>query len=435
MNNKEGIDMKKNIIYAIVSLAMVLFASCQKPSVNSNEGHGYLTFSEFSLDLDEAVETKASAASRNYNISVLDADGNVVYSKTYGDVLDAGSISLPAGTYTLVAKSLEQDVPEAAFEHPIYGVEEEFSITAGETTSIGSLTCTLLQCKVTVSYSDEFLASVTGAGSTKVSVTAGYPLEYQLQANGRYDQSAGYFAVNGTTMEVVFSGSIEGKSQKMTKVFNDIKPRQWRQIKFVKKTNAQGNATFDIVINDLIDDATLNNSVSADKDENVIGADPMAPKDDGGIKILNDGCDASITFTEKNIVNDPVTGEQINSTGVIDIPITSNPMAIKLKAVVPAGIQKFTVDIATDNSAFANAVAVADATHLDLVNPSEANMVIFEVVPFPYGADLMGATERSFDISNAQAAIVNYKGTHVFTLTIVDVNGKKKTTEVTMSVK
>jgi hypothetical protein len=109
-------------------------------------------------------------------------------------------------------------------------------------------------------------------------------------------------------------------------------------------------------------------------------------------------------------------------------------MSIKLKAVVPAGIQKFTVDISTDNPAFANAVAVADATHLDLVNPSETNMVIFDVVPFPYGDDLLGATERSFDISNAQAAIVNYQGTHVFNLTIVDVNGKKKTTEVTMRV-
>lgn len=429
-------NMKKNIIYVLASVILMLVASCQKTPVGNTEGEGVLAFADFSLELDETVETKAAEASRNYHITILDSDENVAYSTTYGAVQDAGSISLSAGEYTLVARSSEQDVPEAAFEQPIYGVQETFTITAGETTSIGTLTCTLVQCKVTVAYSDEFLASVTGEGSTKVSVTAGYPLEYKLQANGKYDQSAGYFAVSGTTMEVVFSGSIEGKSQKMTKVFSGIGPRQWRQIKFVKKTNAQGNATFDIVINDLIDDATLNNSVTADKEEGVIGPDPMAPKDDGGIQLLLDeGCDANITYEEKDIVYDPVTSEKINSTPLITIPISDSPISIKLKALVPGGIQKFTVDITTDNSSFAAAVNVADATHLDLIYPSETNMVIFDVVPFPYGDKLIGETDVPFDISTAQSAIKIYKGTHVFTMTIADSNGKKKIAKVVMNVK
>lgn len=427
--------MKKNILYALAALVLMPLASCQKSPVNNAEGNGFLTFGDFSLELDDAVETKVSEASRNYHITILDSDKNVVYTTTYGAVQDVGSISLTAGEYTLEAKSSEQDVPEAAFEQPIYGVQKDFTITAGQTTSIGSLVCTLIQCKVTVSYSDEFLESVTGAGSAKVTVTSGYPLEYKLDATGKYDKSAGYFAVTGTTMEIVFNGSIEGKNQKMTKVFSNIKARQWRQIKFVKMTNAQGNATFDIVINDLVDDATLNNTVSADKEDNVIGTDPMAPKDDGGIElILDEGCDPNITRSETDIVLDPVTGDQINSTVLVNIPITESPIAIKLRAKVPAGIQKFTVDISTDNSGFANAVQVADAMHLDLVNPSATNMVIFDVVPFPYGEELIAAEDVPFDISAAQSAIKIFKGTHVFTMTIVDANGKKKISKVTMTV-
>ena len=109
-----------------------------------------------------------------------------------------------------------------------------------------------MQCKVTVSYSDDFLASVTGEGKTSVEVTAGYPLDYQLSANGTYDQSAGFFAVNGNTMKVEFKGIINGKAAKMTKTFTGIAPKQWRQVRFVQKTNEQGQATFDIEIVDLI---------------------------------------------------------------------------------------------------------------------------------------------------------------------------------------
>lgn len=428
--------MKKNIIYALASVALMLVASCQKTPVINNGEEGFLSFSEFSLELDETVETKAATeAGANYSITILDAEENVVMTRTYGEVKNGTAISLPAGQYTLVASSYGQDIPEAVFDQPIYGVSKSFAITAGETTPIGSLTCTLVQCKVTVAYSEEFLATVTGEGSTTVTVTSGFPLVYNLPADGKYDQRAGYFAVSGSTMEVVFNGSIEGKSQKMTKVFNNIAAKQWRQIKFVKKTNEQGDATFDIVINDLIDDTTLNNSVEADKEEGTIGTDPLAPKDDGGIKlILDEGCDPSITYVETDIVTDPVTGDQINSTGLIDIPITSAPISIKLKAVVPGVIQKFTVDITTDNEGFAAAVAAADATHLDLISPSETNMIIFEVVPFPYADQLVGKTEVPFDISAAQEAIVKFPGNHLFTMTIVDANGKKKICKVTMRV-
>ena len=55
--------MKKNIIIAIASAAMVLFASCQKTPISAEKGFGYLSFSEFTLGLDETVETKATAAS------------------------------------------------------------------------------------------------------------------------------------------------------------------------------------------------------------------------------------------------------------------------------------------------------------------------------------------------------------------------------------
>lgn len=429
--------MKKIVTYMSVAVMMLVSAACQKTIVDKKPvQYGYLSFAEFTLGLDEEVVTKATEANGAYFVRIL-KDGDEVLRKTYSEVKNNGNlISLEAGDYTLVASSYEGDVPLAEFEQPIYGVSKDFTIVAGETLPVGQLTCTLLQCKVTVAYSDEFLANVTGAGSTKVSLTSGSGLEYVLNADKTYEQSAGYFAVSGNTMEVVFSGNIEGKSQKMTKTFTGVAPRQWRQIKFVVKKNEQGNATFDIEIQDLISDVTLNNDVQAS--ETIIGTDPEAPKGDGGMKlVLDEGCDETITWSETDLVYDP-DGNQINSTGLIYIPIepcVDNviTMSIKLKALIPDGLAEFNVDIETSSADFAGAVEAANATHIDLIHPTCSD-AIFALVPFPHGEEILGETEIYLDLSNAQGAISSFPGTHLFTMTTVDQNGMTKINKVTMYV-
>ena len=412
--------MKKNIIIAIASAAMVLFASCQKTPISAEKGFGYLSFSEFTLGLDETVETKATAASGNYTITIFDADGNEEMRKTYEEVKNNDNkLSIPAGSYTLVASSSSDEVPAAAFEQPVYGVSKEFTIEAGMTTPIGELVCTLQQCKVTVSYSDDFLKMVTGPCSTKVTVDPEMPLEYVLNADKTYEQSAGYFAVTGSTMIVVFKGNINGNSAAQTLSITNIAPKQWRQIKFIPKVDEEGNATFDIVIQDLISDATLNNAV--DPEEEIIGEDPDAPKGDGGITLAPDyenGCDEEITDLENILI----------------VPVATRDMAIRFRATVPNGVKKFNVLIDSDNEAFLAAVDAAKARELDLINPSEDNEVIFTVVPFPHGQELVGQTDIAFNLDAAQDAITIYSGRHTFKMVIVDQTGCKNEIPVVMVV-
>lgn len=412
--------MKNKLILAAASAALMFFASCQKSPVSSEE-NGFLTFGAFSLEVDEALVTRADDAGDNYSISIINSDEQTVLTRTYAEVKDNDNrISLPAGSYTLVARSLAGDVPVASWENPVYGTTKQFDIEAGQVTEIGNLICTLLQCKVTVAYSDEFLAAITGDGTASVEVTTGYPLDYVLNANGKYDQRAGYYSVEeGSTMTVVFKGNVDGKTAKMTKSFTGISARQWRQIKFVQKKNEQGAATFDIEIQDLISDATLNNNIEAGEDK--IGEDPDAPKGDGGIKLefnYEDGCDSQLTDLNNMVI----------------VPTSERVMSIKLKATVPNGILKFNVDIESTSDAFKMALAAADAFSLDLINPKPAHDVIFQVVPFPHGSELAGETEVAFDLSAAQSAITAYPGTHTFMMTIVDNTFCSKTIPVTMIV-
>jgi len=414
----------KKFIYAFASLLMLVSCGKDKTETTEKPTEGVLSFASFTIDCDETVQTRATAAGGNYSIFIYDSEGKLYKSLTYSEAkASAKGISLPSGQYSLEARSQSEDIPTAAFEQPVYGASSEFEIVAGQTTKVNPLTCVLMQCKVTVSYNDDFLKSVTGDGCATVTVTEGHPLDFEMTysaGNASYNQNAGYFAINGnSTMEVTFKGSIDGKSQKMTKVFTGITARQWRQVKFVKKTDESGNASFDITINPYIEDENLDNQMQVS--EKTIGDDPKAPKGDGGISLAFDyagGCDSQ--FTDMMAMKIP--------------PVSERKMKLIFSVDVPNGIKKFLVNISSTSEAFTTAVAAADATTLNLVNPSEASMIVFEIVPFPYGQALVGKTHLSLDLSASQEAIIMFPGEHTFSLDITDNSGCKKCIPVKMIV-
>ena len=226
----------RKYITVILSALLMVTSSCQKRIDNSGPRKGTLSFTEFSLSTDETVPLKSTSVEEHpeYYVFIYDQEENEVLKTTYSQIMASVSdIELRAGKYTLVVRTIEQEIPTAAFETPVYGITQSVTINPGEVTRLGNLVCTLLQCKVTISYTDEFLEMVTGSCSVEVSVVAGHSLRYNLEADGTYEQRAGYFAVQGNTMTVIFKGSINGKSQKQTKYFTDIASRQFRQIKFL----------------------------------------------------------------------------------------------------------------------------------------------------------------------------------------------------------
>ena len=235
-----------------------------------------------------------------------------------------------------------------------------------------------------------------------------------------FERNAGYFAVNGNTMTVTFKGSIEGKTQKMTKTFDNIAPKQWRIIKFIPKINEEGTATFDIVIESLIDDKELNEDLTVK--EEILGEDPEAPKGDGGITMTFDyegGCDTQLTDLENLLI----------------VPSSSRPMNIKFNLSVPNGLRSLYVDIESDSDSFSNALTVVDAQDgIDLLYPTIREMGIFEIVPFPYGETLRDDMLIPIDISDAQSAIEGFKGRHTFHMNVLDNSGCRKVIKLVMVV-
>ena len=400
--------------------AALVLSSCSKDIFNYGSAKtGTLSFASMQLVVSEDVNpaTRAEAAGDEYVISIYGSDGQLVgQTKTWSEVRNTGTMQLPAGDYTMQVRSSSSNVPEAKFNSPMYGASSSFSITAGQTTNIGSITCSLLQAIVTVSYNEAFLGTVTGDGKASVELQSGYPLDYALSYNEgspQYERRLGYFALNEdeATVSVTFKGSIDGKTQKMTATITGVKARDWHIITFMKKVDADGNASFSVSIDGLVEDVELSNDVTAE--ENGDGEDPNAPSGDGGIELVST-CDYDIT--------QPVT---VPATGSFPLTMT---------AKIPNGALKFTVDIASTNEDFIGSVNSVGGTTLDLINPSDAALGIFDIVPFPHGSDLKGKTEIDFDLSDAQTPLLAFKGTHTFTMNVVDMKGCKKSIEISLKV-
>lgn len=105
-----------------------------------------------------------------------------------------------------------------------------------------------------------------------------------------------------------------------------------------------------------------------------------------------------------------------------------------MTAKIPGGTRKFTVDIASTNDDFIGSVNTVGGTTLDLINPSEAALGVFDIVPFPRGAELAGKTEIGFDLSGAQTPLLAFKGTHTFTMNVTDNKGCRKSIPITLVV-
>ena len=65
------------------------------------------------------VETNVETTEREAVVHLVDLDGNEIIKKSYGEVKNNGNmISIPAGDYVLVARSVEEEM-EIARENPL----------------------------------------------------------------------------------------------------------------------------------------------------------------------------------------------------------------------------------------------------------------------------------------------------------------------------
>ncbi|MBQ5913722.1 MAG: DUF4493 domain-containing protein [Alistipes sp.] len=418
------------------------------PEVNLGlpEGYGMLSFGEMQISIDESEalvrSTELPEVDGNYVIKIKNAEGVVVEECQYKDIKESSEgIALLEGVYTLEVCSTSDEIPAAAWEKPIYGATKSgIEVKAGQVTPITEpITCTLLQCKVTVDYNDDFLAMVKGA--CKTTIIIGSSLEYNLNwdaTQGKitsYEKRAGYFDVNNganTTMEVKFEGSIYDeesesvKTMRQSKAFEGIEARQWRQVRFVKKVNEEGNASFEIEIDGYVEDDNLGTE-DMTGEESVLAPDPNAPKGDGGIMLLNVTGLTENTNPTKEAWNAEKTDKPAINVANID------GSSLIFKASIPNGAYEFYVDITSTNADFNFAVREITVdkdnpgriylTKTDDINRGVVTALANFKINFPAPEQVINKTDILFDLSPAVPALKAFPGTHTFSMYVRDSEG------------
>lgn len=482
--------MKKILLMAMS--AMLACVACDKDNFNYSgleEGYGRLSFADAEFIVSEETDTRAGetelhAAGDNTVIWVLSVgedgsttevdlaanDPDITY-VTYGAVKSTG-ITLPAGNYKLRAQTAAEIAK--AGTTPVYGIEKEFEITAGAETDLGELTLNLYkQVKVSVSYNDEFMKSLTtDGGTTTVTIDNDNVLTFWVKPDD-FESDSKYLFIeldentkeSGATMEILVTaemnvkedGETSIKTQKMTAAITGVKPQQHRKIKIEKTVINDGGANFTIKVNDLEVDTELSTDISAA--EGSLGDDPNAPKGDGGIKLLNIAGLGSTTTPTKDEWNSSFTEDEMDieyeeTIRPKEIVITSDMTQLQFKAVVPGKIQDFKVLIISDKIEPALGVAGITDPELDLINEAAQVKGIANIIPFPYHDPngeltdgktkiaVRGETELEFILDGAIPILQEFFGedtatthhSHTFQMFVRDQAGKTKTINLALKI-
>ncbi len=449
--------MKTKYLSAFAALAMAAcVSSCSDDSFQAeNIDEGKLNTSSIIPEVTNAeiiisdqqgaqhVASRRVTDLTNYLITVENSRGEAVANWTYSTMPQLPVF--PVGTYTIKVASCEE-VP-AAWEAPLFLGQQTFEIRKGEVTDVQTVVCKLANIAVSVICSDDLVAA--SAGDINVTVTS--KDEHSLTYTPS-DTRRGYFQAMGqTTLEVHFTGTVNGHAEDFRYLLKDVAAGQHRKVNFSLRTNPNpvpgeyGDITNDgegisvstsVTGEDLTSDSPVEEEILPDNDrpgqeENPDEPNPPTPPTPG---------DWKIEFTSKTVdlkldgVNDPTLFENDPSKEAVVI-ITSTK-----------GFKNLKVDIISTslNDEMLSGVGLAGSFDLATgmaLNPKTGEELDRDL-SFALGSPVAdggfgfpvkdsvtgeGINNVEFNITSFVPLLNIYKGElHQFKITVVDKDGNSK---------
>lgn len=452
-------NFTKNLILLLgMTLTMV---ACHKEATEwgtdtpTDTEVGYLSLAKESLIVDERIEqiganagTSAATRAANLNVDTYTveicntADNSVVKSFAYGE-RGTAPIELPVGSYYLNVYS--GTTPASAWEgdagSPTYGARTEaFAIKKDNTVDnpvvlSNVITCRLLTVKATVSFhkslyallsSDteaELLLSETN-GKTYTSAEFGVIEKSGTETTYESEPKACYLKpIEGQQNPLVLylTTKFEGKqiTRQPLNITSNAKAGEFRKITVNLENADDGSIIITASIETWVYDEKVNIDVAtlAVLTESTIPneGDPNAPKFTWG----------EYSFEEPYILNADLFDENGNCTADCNITLTAkNP------------IQNFSVSVSSDNASFTEYITANGLNNKTDLCSSETSTAKTTLRSWGFPtSNLSGQTARTFNIGNLMTTLYPaYEGTHTFTMEVIDSEGLKSTTELTITV-
>ena len=427
----------KFVKFTVAALFAALMVGCGSEGLENHEqeiaNKGKLSIEALTLDcrIDESdpdvgllskKSTRGEVAVDNFDCTIINSENEVVMSFKYGE-RPTEAIELETGDY--IFKIVSGEVPGAAWDTPVYGATKAFKIVRNETTTISEIVCSLMQIKVSVSYSEDLLERLGKQTITTVSVGQN-SLEYALTEN-----RAGFFlAPNASnTINLCIKGTYAADKQnfkaiEMNKEVLNVKVGQHSKIHFYIEHAAEGNINVGVTIRDWVTDEIVPCNV----------ADKVVEEEwtDGGNNGDNEGGndDPESTVEDPSIVwdgHDISQREQIVSGLDVDLLISASK-----------GIKEFYVKIESASLTPVELAGVGLCDILNLCYPNQSydsnNPGVFIDVEeplrglgFAVAEDVVNKNFVKLSITQFMSVLMAVSGTdlkhHDFVLTVVDNEG------------
>ena len=399
--------------------------SCQEGlRVNDVDGHqntGYLSLSALSVEvvsdhkpvdgeLSRAEATRADVDINTFDCTIYDESGvNVIKSFKYGE-RPQEAIELEAGKYLL--KMISGEIPGAAFESPVYGLTEPFTIVRKQTTTLDNLVCTLQNIQASVSYSTDLRAALSDDTTATLTVSS------SSLVFGVDETRSGYFkaekALNDIDVLVKGMYTQEGKAPaafEFNTTIKNVKAGQYSDIQLYIEYSGEGNISISVTIDGWVVDQSVVYDLAQLVSENVMVDDTDKPT----ITLVDGDIDSPVTLAQTDF------DQSGNCTKSIVVDIAAK-----------SPITALTVDITSTNPAMTSSLAEYGLTSsIDMCNAGAAASAL-KLMGLAVNNQVLGQTAVSYDITAQMKLLKEYIGTHSFTVTVTDEQGGN--TEKTLAI-
>lgn len=425
----------KNIFLICLTLMTVLFtfSAChsEKMETEAIDVTGQLSLASMKMEVDLKVDTvypqsRAGVDVSNFLLTIKNSQGEQVEQYTYSEMPEI--ISLPVGTYTVVASSAE--TATNGFDVPFYtGSTEQFTIKENELTEVSALTCRLANVMISVEYDEELrklmgedVVTTVKIGDNSLDIPSSETRKAYLIAPA----SAG-------SMDITLKGTIDGESVTEVKRVENVQAGQYNIIKYVLSPVDDGNNSMGGNLNIAINiDSSMTSSdetvgVNPGEEPGIDdfptdgGEEPGDGDGDGGDESGSDQNMPTIEGTSFNKVPFDIDNDRLTISGAAELQVTIG---------APNGIANLFVEIISETL---DVSEVGLPKSFDLAYPGE-NSDALSGLGFPVGDKVIGQTEVPFDISNFTILLPTFKGNHDFKIRVVDSKGLEETKTLKLKV-
>ena len=413
--------------WALVVSLLVGLASCEMKDEIFGKDPMSGDTGVLSLSVETGKKTKGSTDQIDqFPVTITGTD--VEYTQkfdTYAELKEAGSVTLPVGTYTIEACSPGDFKSE--MDEPFYGGEQEVKIQK-DVTSEASVVCTMQNVKISISLTEEFLATYQD-WTINVTDNNGHIKTYTKAVDGETPAPV-YWKMDEGVETIYINGTATTNGGEPVTISGSAKKSNLPEYEDGDETSFIGGDELKIEFSPI---KVEGSTPGVEKDGIEITITLFNPEQNENVEIpVNPGTDGGDT-EEPGDGEDGGDGEGNEGAPTIDLPADfsysastgeGKPTSADAYLNTPNGLKSAVVKIETNSEGFKATLNSVDMggnllEGVELVNNTSIDN-LFESVELEDRSPKPGVTEYKFPVGAFFTFLDIFPGTHKFHITLTD---------------